>query len=281
MPKPLILKLRFEKPLGTTGFQPETDDRLEAARSPVVPTENLSRSQLSLVVPSANRVCWQLNQYLVDISIATKKLGLPSEPMAVRLVHCDRFSLAKRAVSVVTQAPSSNPYNPPVDELVDDRLSSAQKASPKLSKQMLTVTLLIMMAIPVVTILTLWTVMPPVFEGELEATVTTMGLPNDDFYQVPYIERPPFEGGSILVRNNSDVDWTHLKMQVNHNYSTFDIEPIEAGTEKEFLLSKFITRDGKNFKVRYVPLKNFRIYARRPGGDRATFGKDFDLVENK
>ena len=183
---------------------------------------------------------------------------------------------------MVTQAPSSNPYQTPVDELpVDDRLSTAQKASPKLSKRMLTVTLLVMMAIPVVTILTLWTVMPPVYEGQLEASVSTMGLPHPDFYQVPYDERPEFEGGSIVVRNNSDVDWTHLKMQVNHNYSTFDIEPIEAGTEKEFLLSKFITRDGKSFKIRYVPIEHFRIYARRPGGDRATFGQDFEPIENK
>lgn len=177
---------------------------------------------------------------------------------------------------MVTQAPTLNTNQP-----IDDRLSSAQKASPKLSKGMLTVTLAVMMAIPVVTILLLWNVMPPVYEGQLEATVTTMGLPTPDFYLVPHTERPEFKGGSILVRNNSDVDWTHLKMQVNHFYSTFDIEPIEAGTEKEFLLSKFITRDGKSFKVRYVPLKHFRIYARRPGGDRATFGMDFEPIENK
>ena len=185
---------------------------------------------------------------------------------------------------MVTQAPNSNSYQPVDDarsEPVDDRLSSAQKASPKMSQRMLTITLLVMMSIPVVTILTLWALMPPVFEGELEASVATMGLPNPDFYQVPYAERPPFEGGSIVVRNNSDVDWTHLKMQVNYNYSTFDIEPIEAGTEKEFLLSKFITRDGKSFQIRYVPISNVRIYARRPGGDRATFGQDFEPIENK
>ena len=185
---------------------------------------------------------------------------------------------------MVTQAPNLNPYQPVDDhsgESIDDRLSSAQKASPKLSQRMLTVTLVVMMAIPVVTILVMWSFMPPVYEGQLEASVTTMGLPHPDFYQVRTEDRPPFPGGSIVVRNNSDVDWTHLKMQVNYNYSTFDIEPIEAGTEKEFLLSKFITRDGKSFKIGYVPLKNVRIYARRPGGDRATFGQDFEPIENR
>ena len=164
---------------------------------------------------------------------------------------------------------------------VDDRVSSAQKASPRLSQRMLTLTLVVMMAIPVVTIFGLWSFMPPVFEGELEATVTTLGLPNPDYYLVPLEDRPPFNGGSIVVHNNSDVDWTHLKMQVNYSYSAFDIEPIEAGTEKEFLLSKFITRAGASFNIGYVPLKNVRIYARRPGGDRATFGKDFEPIENR
>lgn len=177
---------------------------------------------------------------------------------------------------MVTQAEILS-TNPPVD----DRLSTAQKASPKLSQRMLTVTLVVMMAIPVITIFALWGFMPPVYEGQLKASVSTMGTPNPDFYQVPYKERPKFEGGSILVRNNSDQDWTHLKMQVNYFYSTFDVEPIEAGTEKEFLLSKFITRDGKSFNVGYVPLTNVRIYARRPGGDRATFGMEFDPIENK
>ena len=184
---------------------------------------------------------------------------------------------------MVTQEQISNPYQPVDDSFqpVDDRLSTAQQASPKMSQRMLTVTLVTMMAIPVVTILGLWSVMPPVYEGQLEASVTTMGLPNPDYYLVPLEERPAFKGGSVVVRNNSDVDWTHLKMQVNYFYSTFDIEPIEAGTEKEFLLSKFITRDGKNFNIGYVPLKYFRIYARRPGGDRATFGKEFEPIENR
>ena len=177
---------------------------------------------------------------------------------------------------MVTQAQILNTTQP-----VDDRFSSAQKASPKLSQTMLTVTLVVMMLIPVVTIFGLWSYMPPVFEGELEATVTTLGLPNPDYYLVPLEDRPAFKGGSIVVHNNSDVDWTHLKMQVNYFYSTFDIEPIEAGTEKEFLLSKFITRDGKGFNVGYVPVKNVRIYARRPGGDRATYGQEFAPIENR
>ena len=146
---------------------------------------------------------------------------------------------------------------------------------------MLTNTLVVMMAIPVITILLLWKFMPPVHEGELDATVTTMAVPHPDFYQVPYTQRPKFKGGSILVRNNSDYDWTHLKMRVNGFYSAFDVEPIEAGAEKEFLLSKFITRDGKGFQVGLVPVKSVSIYARRPGGDRATLDVEFEPIENK
>ena len=146
---------------------------------------------------------------------------------------------------------------------------------------MLTTTLVVMMAIPVITILLLWNFMPPVHEGKLNATVTQMAVPPASFYQVPYAQRPKFEGGSIIVRNNSDYDWTHLKMRVNGFYSAFDVEPIKAGTEKDFLLSKFITRDGKGFQVGLVPLKSVSIYARRPGGDRATLDVEFESIENK
>ena len=177
---------------------------------------------------------------------------------------------------MVTQALNLKTSDP-----MDDRLSTAQKASPKLSRQMLTRVLIAMMATPVLTILGLWGFMPQVYEGQLEASVYTEGLPISDFYQVPLDERPSFQGGFIVVCNDSEDDWTHLKMQINDYYSSFDIEPIEAGTEKRFLLSKFITRWGTEFSVRNVPLKSVRIYARRPGGDRATFGKEFEKIENK
>ena len=167
------------------------------------------------------------------------------------------------------------------DQPVDDRLSTAQKASPKLPREMLITVLAVMMATPVITILLLWKFMPPVHEGKLDATVTTMAVPQPDFYQVPHDQRPKFEGGSILVRNNSDYDWTHVKMRVNGFYSAFDVEPIEAGTEKEFLLSKFITRSGHGFQVGLVPVKSVSIYARRPGGDRATCDVEYEPIENK
>ena len=70
-------------------------------------------------------------------------------------------------------------------------------------------------------------------------------------------------------------------MRVNGFYSAFDVEPIEAGTEKEFLLSKFITRSGHGFQVGLVPVKSVSIYARRPGGDRATLDVEFEPIENK
>jgi hypothetical protein len=163
--------------------------------------------------------------------------------------------------------------------MVDDRLSTWQKASPRLSQKTLTMTLIAMALMPVITIGALWTFLPPTYEGELVASVTTEGLPGSEFYDVQYYERPEFEGGFIVVHNDSEVDWSHLNIQINWWYQTYDIEPIPAGTEKRFQLSKFVTRFGHNFKLKYNELKSVRIYARRPSGDRATYYQEFKTVE--
>ena len=60
-----------------------------------------------------------------------------------------------------------------------------------------------MCLVPVVTIAVLLQILPPVFEGELEAKVTAQNLPGADFYGVEYYKRPPIEGGEIIIQNNS------------------------------------------------------------------------------
>jgi hypothetical protein len=165
--------------------------------------------------------------------------------------------------------------------VVDNRQSTWQKASPRLSSKTLTGLLIAMAMMPILTIGALWTFLPATFEGELVASVTTDGLPGPEFYQAEYYERPEFEGGFLVVHNDSDVDWSHLNIQINWWYQTYDIEPIPAGTKKMFQLSKFVTRFGHNFKLQYNQLKSVRIYARRPGGDRATFYHEFETYEEK
>lgn len=153
--------------------------------------------------------------------------------------------------------------------------TTAQKGSPNLSHMRLTIMLVLMCLTPVITITILWTLLPPVYEGQLEASVYTEGLPKDEYYEAKFDERPPFEGGFLIVQNNSDVDWTNLNIQINTNYQIYDIEPIPAGDEKRYQLEKFITRSGARFSLQYNPLKSVRVYARRPTADRATFYHEF------
>ena len=153
--------------------------------------------------------------------------------------------------------------------------STEQKKSPRLSHRNLTLMLTLMCMIPLVTIAVLWNYLPPVFEGKLEASVSAEGLPNAEFYAIDYYKRPPVDGGVLVVRNQSDQDWTQLNIQVNGNYQIYDTEPILAHDEKRYDLNRFLNRTGARFSLQYNELSRVRIYARRPTKDRATFYHEF------
>jgi len=143
---------------------------------------------------------------------------------------------------------------------------------------MLTRLLIGMCLIPIVTLTVITLILPPTKEGKLEAEVTSSGLPPAEYYLTRYDQRPPFTGGELIVTNTSDVDWTHLDIQINGNYNIHDIKPIPAGATVQFRLDRFITRTGARFSLRYNQLKTVRIYARRPTRDRATFYHEFETV---
>ena len=107
--------------------------------------------------------------------------------------------------------------------------TSAQKRAPRLSARGLTIALIIMTVIPIGTVLSIWAFLPQVYEGQLDASATSQGLPPADFYLPRYDLRPPWSGGQLVLHNNSDQDWSHLNIQVNGFYQIHDIEPIPAG----------------------------------------------------
>lgn len=168
------------------------------------------------------------------------------------------------------------PESPPADRV--DRSSSALRITPTLSPRGLSILLCVMCLIPVITIFQLWRILPPVYEGELEAAVSARNLPDAEFYELPFEERPAVPTGQLLIRNLSDQDWTHLNIQINRHYQIYDTVPIAAGQTREFDLDRFVSRTGARFQLRYNPLEFVRIYARRPTRDRATF--EFDFKEN-
>lgn len=153
--------------------------------------------------------------------------------------------------------------------------SPEQQASPRLSHWQLSAMLIAMCAVPIITISILWTMLPPVYEGKLNASVYTEGLPSQAFYDVPYQQRPPFEGGFLVVQNNSDEPWTQLNIQINKYYQIYDTAPIEPGAEARFQVDKFYLKSGELFNPRYNQLESVRVYARLPSSERATFYHEF------
>ena len=154
--------------------------------------------------------------------------------------------------------------------------SNALTNTPQLSSSGLTRLLILMCIVPIVTIAALFWYMPPVFEGQLEASVTAEDLPAASYYDTHYTERAEVPTAVLVVHNESDQEWTHLNIQVNKHYQIYEHEPIPAGETRRFRLDRFVSRTGAKFEVRYNPLRYVRIYARRPTKDRATFATDFD-----
>ncbi len=154
--------------------------------------------------------------------------------------------------------------------------SKAYDNAPQLSSKGLTGLLLAMSMVPVVTIATLFWYMPPVHEGELEASFTAEGLPPASYYETDRGDKSKIGDPVLIVHNESDQDWTNLNIQINKHYQIYEKEPIPARDSRRYRLDRFITRTGAKFDVSLNPLKFVRIYARRPTKDRATFVSDFD-----
>ena len=148
--------------------------------------------------------------------------------------------------------------------------------APQLSSRGLTVLLCIMCLVPVVTIAALFSYLPPVFEGKLEASVSAEGLPPGSFYDEHYSKRPPVEHGVLVLHNDSEQDWTHLNIQINKHYQIYEHRTLAAGESRPFRTDRFVSRTGAKFDLRYNPLRRVRVYARRPTKDRATFATSFD-----
>ncbi len=177
----------------------------------------------------------------------------------------------------MSQETSSPPTIQPVGASISEYAfdSSQQKKAPQLSHRGLSMMLAVMCLIPIGTIATLWTFLPPVHEGQLEANVLAENLPGRDFYSVDYYKRPAFDDGVLVLQNTSDQDWTHVEVRVNKNYQIYDRDPILAHQERRYDLNRFLNRTGARFSLRYNELNHVRLYARRPTKDRATFYQDF------
>lgn len=154
--------------------------------------------------------------------------------------------------------------------------STVRRNAPRLTHRGLTSLLIGMCLIPTVVIFALWQYLPPVYEGQLEGDARTTNLPPDEFYARPFGDRVKVTGGELHVLNKSDQVWTMLNIQVNNFYQIYDRVPLNPGEERTYELDRFVTRTGAMFDLRYNPVKNVRVYARRPTRDRATFFKDFE-----
>ncbi len=157
----------------------------------------------------------------------------------------------------------------------EDPPKSLIERAPKLSQQGLVILMIGMALTPIITVFAINSILPPVYQGKLDAKISLQNVPPDSFYQMPLQKRPELESAVIVVENISDVEWTHFYVRVNRYYDIFDTEPFPPGTARTYRLDRFVARVGAVFDIRYVQVKHVEIYARVPIGARRTYEQNF------
>lgn len=151
--------------------------------------------------------------------------------------------------------------------------------TPKLSPYALSVMLILMCIVPLATIGFLWAKLPPASVESLQAEIIPVNLLPAEVFKQRYDQRL-FRGAppSLIVRNVGDQEWTLVNVRINKWFEYYETHhPIPPGGEIEVQLHRCRGKDGTPFNPLQQPLRQVRIFARLPGGGRATYSQEFDL----
>ncbi len=120
--------------------------------------------------------------------------------------------------------------------------------------------------------------LPPVYDMELKAEITPLGVPMDDYFSTPVKDRPELPQPKIRIQNTGDEDWTNILVSINDKYKWSPIPDdggrIPAGESREFYVCRFQVRTGGAFEWDKLKVKSVHVYARLPSGERATYLKE-------
>lgn len=161
--------------------------------------------------------------------------------------------------------------------------------APVLSRTGLLLVILILMGSPILLIGTVWFTLPPIREAPLDAKISLV-----DFVDVVEFESKPqsekekvFESirneefvPAIAIRNASEEKWEGLGVSINGTFDFITAESLESGEEKQLYLHRFQTRQGDGFKPLRYEVRDVRVFARLPGGERGFFECEIDSAGN-
>lgn len=82
------------------------------------------------------------------------------------------------------------------------------------------------------------------------------------------------DGGKLTVNNHSAQEWRNVEIWVN-NYYRAVVPSIAAGSVFQVQLDSFISGYGQRFDYRHAQIKDLRLSASRPDGERLEAKKDF------
>ena len=164
--------------------------------------------------------------------------------------------------------------------------SSAVRNSPRLSTRTLTIMLALMCAVPGIVIFSLTKLMPPTAEGQLEGSLTRVGVPTEiSYYEVEDIgQRKEVSEAALVLKNEGDCEWKYITVRINNHYNIMDTEgSIPPGGEQAYQLNRALSRTGARFDLRQLPLHHVSVDAKQIGkGSRANLQVEYpEMIKSR
>jgi hypothetical protein len=82
------------------------------------------------------------------------------------------------------------------------------------------------------------------------------------------------DGTRLKIENQTDEDWTNVKVVVNR-YFHGAAPRLAAGGRMDVQLNSLVSGYGQRFDMRRMPIKDLRVTANRPNGEPIEVVKDF------
>lgn len=147
----------------------------------------------------------------------------------------------------------------------------------RLSSRGLTVLLVLMCAIPVVTVLTLHFTLPSIEAGKLEADIRLSAHPDSDYYDQDIYKRKFIPEASVVLTNESDEAWQFINVKINNQFFIYDVDQkLKPGEQRRYLLSRFTNREGALFELRAQPVKEVLVFAKVASNKRYSITVNFE-----
>ena len=159
-----------------------------------------------------------------------------------------------------------------------EKNQSHREGVAKLSRSALTGMLIAMFILPFAAVYTIWYLLPPVSEHQLQADIRIENL--ETAAQFNRLQRDSLvPEPRMVVTNTGDEEWTQIILEINKRYQVYRKDEKVKPGEQIISGLDYFSYKGSFFPPGRIPLRHVRVFARVPSGARATCELEFEAQD--